>query len=324
MVMPSEENFSCSETEPVFFDCVGGGVRLDRYLVENVDESREKIKESIVEGLTLVNGVRVKPSYKIKKGDSISFIPVPPPLTTAIPENIPLKIVYSDESLVVVDKEAGMVVHPAPGHETGTLVNALLGMKFFRVEEGDLRPGIVHRIDMDTSGLLVVSRTDTARDYFVSLFKEHNIVREYTALVFGIMDSLEGTFSSLHGRNPGNRFMFSSLVKSGKKAVTHYRVIETYGDQASLLKVTLETGRTHQIRVHFYDNSHPLLGDKLYRRNNNFLIARSASERLGRQALHASKLGFIHPVTGEEIIFESDLPQDMAETIEFLRREIYQ
>lgn len=322
MVIPTDESHFDSysqDEEPVVFNNAPPGIRLDRFLSENIESSREKIKESIIAGLTRVNGSIVKPSVKIKKGDFISFIPIPPPLSEAVPEDIDLDIKYFDNDIIVVNKSAGMVVHPAPGHDRGTLVNGLLGKGFFSCEKGDIRPGIVHRIDMDTSGLLVVARNDRAREHLVNLFRTHDIVREYTALVFGNLSTECGTFETLHGRNPGNRLMYSSRVKEGKKAITHWRVLERFGKEATSVSVRLETGRTHQIRVHFYDNDHPLLGDSVYNKKNNFTLALQGAKILGRQALHAGVLGFSHPTTGENLLFTSPLPDDMLNAIRFLR-----
>jgi 23S rRNA pseudouridine1911/1915/1917 synthase len=299
--------------------CDSSGIRVDAWVSQQSGEPRKRVKESILDGNLLVNGVKVKPSFKMKGGETVEFTPPPIPLTTAIPEDIKLNIVHMDDYLIIVDKEPGMVVHPAPGHYSGTMVNALLGMGVFKTVGGDLRPGIVHRIDKLTSGLLVVARTKEARDGLVEQFKIHSITREYIAIISGAMTKSKGTFDTLHGRHPTNRLKFSSKVIKGKKAKTYYKTIEKYGTLASLVKVTLSTGRTHQVRVHFCDAGHPLLGDPLYRIGGLKEKTADAGKLLGRQALHAAHLGFIHPVTGKQMSFNSPLPEDMENTIAFLK-----
>jgi len=306
-------------TESVSFTCNDPGARVDLTVARISGESRERVKEALASGLITVNGRAVKASAKLRTGDLVEGTFPPLPLTEAIPEQLPITVVYTDEHLMVVDKAAGMVVHPAPGHDRGTLVNALLGLGAFTTEAGELRPGIVHRIDKDTSGLLVVTRTVQAREGLVEQFRIHSIRREYVAVALGVLTPPEGTWETLHGRNPSNRLKFSSQVRTGKTAVTHYRTVETFGTLACLLRVTLSTGRTHQVRVHCTDHGHPLLGDPLYSRRGFDPAALALGTTLGRQALHAALLGFTHPVTGEYLEFTSDLPPDMATAIEGLR-----
>ncbi|MBU1535940.1 RluA family pseudouridine synthase [Myxococcota bacterium] len=307
------------DSPDIFLLCTTSGSRVDAHVAECTGESRERVKEALIQGLLTVNGRMVKASSRVKKGDEISGTLPPLPLSEAIPEKLPLTIVYQDEHLLVVDKKAGMVVHPAPGHDRGTLVNGLLGLGVFATELGDSRPGIVHRIDKDTSGLLVVSRTVAAREGLVEQFKVHSIKRQYLAIVCGIVSPAGGTWDTLHGRNPHHRLKFSSTVKTGKRAVTRYETVETFGSLGSLLRVTLSTGRTHQVRVHCTDHGHPLIGDPLYTRRGSPPEVTALGEKLGRQALHAALLGFDHPVTGEYLEFSSRLPEDMQQTILALR-----
>jgi 23S rRNA pseudouridine1911/1915/1917 synthase len=294
------------------------GKRLDLWLSEKTDKSRERIKEGISTGFILVNNKKVKASCKLKHGDKIIFALPPLPLSTATPEDIPLNIVFEDEWIIVVDKVAGMVVHPAPGHQSGTLVNGLLGLGIFACEAGDLRPGIVHRIDKETSGLLVVAKKPVAREGLIEQFKIHSIKRTYIALVTGWLEQSSGTFRTLHGRNPFSRMKYSSKVEKGKTAVTHYEVIKKYYKIASLVKVNLETGRTHQVRVHFSDLGFPIIGDKLYSLKGTHHMGYVLGEIIGRHALHATELGFTHPVTKEELLFNSPLPPDFQNIIDIL------
>jgi len=226
--------------------------------------------------------------------------------------------VYEDPWFVVVDKAAGMVVHPAPGHEDGTLVNALLGLGLFAGEAGDLRPGIVHRIDKDTSGLLVVARTPEAKDRLQDLFARHDLTRQYLAIVQGGMPRAEGTYDTLHGRHPTARLRFSSRVDSGKRAVTHWRVEQRFDQLATLVRATLHTGRTHQVRVHFCDAGHPLLGDQLYKKASPDPRVQEISHQLGRQALHAAVLGFRHPFTDADLMFSTEPPEDFRLAVSLL------
>ncbi len=307
-------------TEPKHFliDKTGAGTRLDAWLPPKVGISRERVQTSIETGLCTVNGAAAKIRYKLKVGDHVVFTEPPLPLTQALPETIPLQIVYRDEHFLVVEKEAGMVVHPAPGHEGGTLVNALLGMGLFATQAGDLRPGIVHRIDKDTSGLLLVTLTEPAREKFAALFAKHHLTRSYLAIASGRVTPDDGTFDTLHGRHPTCRLRFSSRVDKGKRAITHYRVLQHFGAFATLVKATLETGRTHQVRVHFHDAGHSLLGDPLYKGNPPDLRVRELAQKLGRQALHAAELGFVHPFSGEKMHFTSNPPEDFQKTLQAL------
>jgi len=286
------------------------GARVDAWLAARVRESRGRVQQSLEGGLCTVNGHAVKIHYKVKKGDVIVFVAPPEPLSEAVAQDIPLTVVYEDPWMVVVDKAAGMVVHPAPGHDDGTLVNALLGLGLFAGEAGDLRPGIVHRIDKDTSGLLVVARTPEAKERMQDLFARHDLTRQYLAIVHGSMPCAEGTYDTLHGRHPTARLRFSTRVDAGKRAVTNWRGERRFDDHATLVRATLHTGRTHQVRVHFYDGGHPLLGDQLYKKACHDQAVLEIARDLGRQALHAAVLGFRHPFSGADLMFTSEPPPD--------------
>ena len=299
--------------------------RLDKALAEATDLSRERIKGLIAEGAVTVDGVRAtSPSAKVEAGAAFTIaLPAPTPLE-AEPQDIPLVVAYEDEHLIVIDKPAGMVVHPAAGNRDGTLVNALLhhckgGLSGINGVE---RPGIVHRIDKDTSGLLVVAKTDSAHEGLAKQFADHSISRRYIALCAGTPKPAEGTIDARLGRSDRDRKKMAVLAPEatrGKHAITHYRTIDSWG-VASKLECRLETGRTHQVRVHCSSIGHPLLGDPQYGRDPKAL--RPILQKLGfhRQALHAAELGFDHPITGERVHFKADLPRDMTELIDEIAR----
>jgi 23S rRNA pseudouridine1911/1915/1917 synthase len=298
-----------------------GGQRLDKALAEVSGLSRERVKALIGAGAVAIAGERVtQASGKAPEGAEFA-IEVPPAAEAAArPQAIPLTVVFEDEHLIVIDKAAGLVVHPAAGNPDGTLVNALLHHCAGRLSGigGVARPGIVHRIDKDTSGLLVVAKSDAAHEGLAKQFADHSIERAYLAVVNGQPSPREGTIRSRIGRSDANRKKMAVLpdtVGRGKQAVTHYRTLTSLGD-AALVQCRLETGRTHQVRVHLASIGHALLGDPLYGRTNPRL--RPVLKRLGfaRQALHAAVLGFVHPVTGGRLRFESDLPSDMRELID--------
>lgn len=305
-------------------------LRIDKYLsVRLVNTSRTRIQTAAVAGNILVNNNPVKPNYKVKPGDLVQVVlPHPPREIELIPEDIPLNIVYEDDDVIVVNKEAGMVVHPAYGNYTGTLVNAL--MYHFRdlplFQTGEMRPGLVHRIDKNTSGLLVVAKNELALNRLARQFYDRTTDRKYTALVWGTPDPPEGTITGNVGRNPKDRKVMHVFPdgSEGKHAITHYKVIENLG-YISMIECKLETGRTHQIRVHFSYIKHPLFnddeygGDKIlkgttFTKYQQFI--RNCFSILPRQALHARSLEFNHPVTKERLHFESDLPEDMKKVIE--------
>ena len=315
------------------------GERLDRYLAAVVPAlSRSRIQSLIAEGRVQVNGrPPARAGQKLKGGERIEIALPPPAPAEPEPEPIPLSILHEDEHLIVIDKPPGMVVHPAPGHERGTLVNALLhhcGDSLSGIG-GVRRPGIVHRLDQDTGGVMVVAKTDAAHRGLAEQFAEHGrdgrLLRRYHALVWGHPPPGRGTVEAPIGRHPRDRLRMAVVPpEKGRKAVTHYRRLEAFHDEkgrplAAFVECELETGRTHQIRVHMAHIRHPVMGDPLYA--TGFAAsakrlpaaAREALAALGRQALHASVLGFVHPVTGERMVFESPLPADMARLLAALR-----
>lgn len=309
-------------------------IRIDKFLVNKLEStSRTRIQAASSAGNILVNTTAVKANYKIKPGDEISIVlPHPPREIELIPENIPINIVYEDEDIILVNKSAGMVVHPGYGNYTGTLVNALMyhlkDNPLF--QSGDLRPGLVHRIDKDTTGLLIIAKNEIAMNKLARQFYERTTKRRYQAIVWGTLDENEGTITGNIGRNPKDRkkmYVFENN-EDGKHAVTHYKVLEKF-DYVNLVECKLETGRTHQIRVHFQHIKHPLFNDREYGgdlilRGTTFTkykqFIQNCFSILPRQALHAKSLGFIHPRTGKEMYFESDLPEDMTEVLEKWRR----
>ncbi len=277
--------------------------------------SRAQVQRLIEQGEITVAGAVAKPAHRLRAGEQIEGrVPEPVPATIA-PQAILLAILYEDADLVVVDKPAGMVVHPAAGHADGTLVNALLHhCRDLSGIGGELRPGIVHRIDKDTSGVLVVAKHDRAHRALAAQWKQHSIDREYLAFVRGAPRAQDGTVAAPIGRHPTDRKRMSTRARAGRRAVTHWRVEERLRD-ATLLRVRLETGRTHQIRVHMASIGLPLLGDPVYGGSR----AKPASPALARQALHATLLGFTHPTSGERVRFESALPADLLALREALR-----
>jgi 23S rRNA pseudouridine1911/1915/1917 synthase len=309
-------------------------IRIDKYLVNKLEStSRTRIQLASTAGNILVNDKAVKANYKIKPGDQISIVlPHPPREIELIPENIPINIIYEDEDIILVNKEAGMVVHPGYGNYTGTLVNALMyhlkDNPLF--QSGDMRPGLVHRIDKDTTGLLIIAKNELAMNKLARQFFERTTKRRYQAIAWGSMDEIEGTIIGNIGRNPKDRkkmYVFEN-EEEGKHAVTHYKVLEQF-DYVNLVECRLETGRTHQIRVHFQYIKHPLFNDKEYGgdqilRGTTFTkykqFIQNCFSILPRQALHAKSLGFIHPRTGKEMYFDSELPDDMTEVLEKWRR----
>ncbi|WP_459788038.1 RluA family pseudouridine synthase [Alteriqipengyuania sp. 357] len=299
--------------------------RLDKALADATDLSRERIKGLIAQGAVVVGGAQAtSPSAKVEAGTPFSIVlPAPTPLE-AEAQDIPLTVVFEDAHLIVVDKPAGMVVHPAAGNRDGTLVNALLHHCRGQLSgiNGVERPGIVHRIDKDTSGLLVVAKTDAAHEGLARQFADHSISRRYIAICAGQPRPANGTIDARLGRSDRDRKKMAVLpadASRGKHAITHYRTIESWG-VATKLECRLETGRTHQVRVHCASIGHPLLGDPQYGRDPKAL--RPILEKLGfrRQALHAASLGFIHPATGEPLDFQADLPWDMTELIDEIAR----
>lgn len=300
--------------------------RLDTFIVECLpDLSRSQLKKLIDNGQVTLNGAPTKASSKLKGGESIRVIlPEPEPIET-IPEAIPLHILYEDQDLIVINKSAGMVVHPAAGHPRGTLVNALLHhCNDLAGIGGELRPGIVHRTDKDTSGVIVVTKNDQSHQHLASQFKDHSINRRYLALVHGCPGGNSGTIDQPIGRHPTQRKKMSGKARNSKRAVTHWKVLKQYNvNRLSLIELQLETGRTHQIRVHFAEINCPLVGDPLYgNRSRTTAIKdmklRKLIDRLPGQALHAQKLGFIHPSSGKYLEFSSEMPETLQDIISYL------
>lgn len=286
--------------------------RIDKVLTSLEPEiTRSQLKNLINDGHVTVNGQPVKPKYKVQAGDKISLVKPEPQSLELTPENIPLDIVYEDDDVIVVNKPQGMVVHPAPGHPDHTLVNALLYHSPLSTINGTFRPGIVHRIDKDTSGLLMVAKNDLAHQSLAEQLRNKTNKREYLALVYGQIKEDEGTIDAPLGRNPQDRKK-QAVVKGGRHAVTHFKVIKRY-DNFTLVKCILETGRTHQIRVHMKYIGHPLVGDPLY--GPRKVIGKNG------QFLHAALLGFKHPRTGKEMIFEAPLPENFQKMLDKLDKQ---
>ncbi|MHA0855870.1 RluA family pseudouridine synthase [Paenibacillus sp. CMAA1364] len=287
--------------------------RIDKYITEMWGEevSRSQVQLWIADEHATVNGKAVKANYKLSVGDQIQVI-VPEPISVEIvAQDIPLDVVYEDQDLIVVNKPRGMVVHPAPGHSQGTLVNALMyHCKDLSGINGELRPGIVHRIDKDTSGLIMAAKNDKAHASLALQLKEHSVTRRYVALVHGNIAHHHGTVDAPIGRDPMDRKMYTVKESNSKKAVTHFTVQERLGDY-TLLELKLETGRTHQIRVHMKFIGHPLVGDPIY--------GRGKGVKFTGQALHAAVLGFVHPSSGEYLEFNADKPEDLQDLITSLR-----
>jgi 23S rRNA pseudouridine1911/1915/1917 synthase len=309
-------------------------VRVDKFLVTRIENiSRNRIQNAVSAGNILANNVAVKSNYKVKPGDIITIVlAYPPREVELIPEDIPVEVAYEDDHLIVINKEAGMVVHPGHGNYSGTLINALAwryrDMPLFK--SGELRPGLVHRIDKNTSGLLVVAKTEFAMNRLAKQFYDRTTKREYIAIVWGTPEPEEGKIEGNIGRHRKDRMKMDVFPSGneGKHAVTHYRVVERLG-YISVLECRLETGRTHQIRVHLEHRGHPLFNDERYGgdlilKGTTFTrykqFVRNCFKTLPRHALHAKSLGFIHPVTGREMYFESELPGDMHDLLEKWRK----
>ena len=315
----SNEEFADDELSDdiIEISATDNGERIDKYLSEKFSEySRSYIKGLIDDGRVSVSGKTVKSSFKVFNGAAITVNIPPLKEVEIIPENIPLDILYEDEDVILINKPKRMVVHPAAGHYTGTLVNALM----YHCKEnlsginGELRPGIVHRIDMDTTGVIIVCKNDVSHRLIAEQLKEHSIKRKYQAIVYGAFKMDEGTIEGPIGRSKTDRKKMA-IVPDGKAAITHYRVIKNYtspnGNNFAHIECELETGRTHQIRVHMASIGHPLLGDEVYGAAKNPF-------KLQGQTLHAEMLGFVHPCTGEYMEFHAPLPQYFLELLKRL------
>lgn len=311
--------------EPLEFHVQESGARLDKFLAERLsDVSRSAVQRLVGEGQITVNGEPVKASYKVQTGDRVVVYLPPPEDAELVAQEIPLDIVYEDEHLLVINKPAGMVVHPAPGHPEGTLVNALLayapelaaGQE--RPAEGDRRPGIVHRLDRDTSGLIVVARSEKVQRTLQRQFAERQVTKAYLALLDGHLQPAWGRIEAPIGRDPNHRQRMT-VLPGGREAITEYHVLEQFAHQVgpaagrySLVEAEPHTGRTHQIRVHFASINHPVLADPVYGR-------RRCPLPLQRQFLHARRLAFQHPVARKRVDLEAPLPSDLEQVLALLR-----
>ncbi|MCI5893131.1 MAG: RluA family pseudouridine synthase [Clostridiales bacterium] len=295
----------------------GAGERIDKFLSDNMaDVTRSRIKKLILDGnLRVGDTVVTKANYKLKPGDKLTVTIPEADDAEIIAEDIPLEIVYEDSDMLVVNKPQGMVVHPAAGNYSGTLVNALLwrcGDSLSGIN-GEKRPGILHRIDKDTSGLLLVAKNDKAHQFLSEQIKEHSLTRAYKALVHGNIKSDKGRIDAPIGRHPSDRKKMTITYHNSREAVTNYNVLERFG-KYTFVECILETGRTHQIRVHMSKNGHPIVGDKTYG-------VKKEEFNLKGQLLHAYKVGFIHPTSHEYMEFTSDLPEYYANVLEVLRNK---
>jgi len=306
------------------YPCEGESMRLDLFICSRLEgETRASVQRLIEAGNILVDGQPARSSLKLKGGEEVSVEIPEPAAAEPQAESIALDVLYEDQDLIVINKPAGMVVHPGPGNSSGTLVNALLGhCTDLSGIGGELRPGIVHRLDKGTTGVLVAAKNDRAHQGLSAQFHVHSVKRIYQALIFGNPAEDNGKIEGIIGRHPTERLRQSGKARHGKHAVTRWRVKERYG-RISLMELRLETGRTHQIRVHLTEAGFPLLGDPLYPdggRVNNLADPRLKKmiTSLGRQALHARTLGFIHPATGEYIEFSTPLPDDMQILCDYL------
>lgn len=304
-----------TDMEKIHLIAEHSGERIDRFLSGNLEAlSRSYIQKLLKESRILVNNNTVKANYKILEGDQIDIQIPEPEILDIRPENIPLDILYEDDDILIVNKPKGMVVHPSPGHYNHTLVNAVLYHCGDRLSgiNGVLRPGIVHRIDMDTTGSLLICKNDHAHQILAEQLKDHSITRKYQAVVYGNLKADSGTVDAPIGRHPIDRKKMSTKSPHGKRAVTHFTVLERFGNY-TYIECTLETGRTHQIRVHMASVGHPILGDTVYG-------PARCPFRLQGQTLHAKTLGFVHPSTGEYMEFDAPLPEYFSALLDKLRQ----
>jgi len=313
-------------------DQAARGQRLDRFLAEAIGTlSRSRVKALIEQGLARRDGKALsEPAEAVRPGATYVLDLPPPAPATPRPQVIPFSILYEDLDLIVLDKPAGLVVHPAPGNEDGTLVNALLAHcgEHLTGIGGEQRPGIVHRLDKDTTGIMVVAKTQLANTVLTQAFAARDLDRAYLALVWGVPSPLAGSIEGAIGRDPRDRKRMAVVARNGRPALTHYRTLRCWGTAAALLECRLATGRTHQIRVHLASRGHPVVGDPLYLRRIPAVarsLPASVRDRLldfPRQALHATRLGFAHPRTGQMLTFTSEAPEDMQSLIVALNRDL--
>ncbi len=315
-----------SEIFTIVADSSARGARVDRFLADSLpDLTRARVQKLIASGHVMVGAATLaEPSQRVKPGETFT-VSVPP---AAEPEPsaqaIPLVVVHEDDAVIVIDKPAGLVVHPAAGNPDRTLVNALIahcGDSLSGIG-GVRRPGIVHRLDKDTSGLMVAAKTDAAHQHLAAQFAAHSLERAYQALVWGVPRPAQGEIAGAIGRHPRQRKKMAVVARGGKAALTRYRVVRRFGDLASLVECRLATGRTHQIRVHLSHSGWPLVGDPVYGRSRRGLptVLNAGIKQLGRQALHAFILGFEHPTTGRRLKFQSQLPNDINDLVQILEQ----
>ena len=301
------------------------GERLDGFLAARIEGwSRARLQRLIEDKDVLVNGQTAKSSYKIRANDEIDVELTPPPSDNFTPENIPINVVYEDDDLIVVNKPAGMVVHPAAGISGGTLANALaFHFEQLSTTAGTARPGIVHRLDKGTSGLMVVAKTESAHEQLANQFRDREVFKSYIALAHGQVEHRKGQIDQPIARDPRNRVRMA-IVRGGRPALSIYRVRESLG-RFTLLDVELKTGRTHQIRVHLSWLKHPVVGDEVYGGGRDKTIVdpeiRRAASKLDRQFLHAAELGFKHPTTGEQLMLKADLPAELQSLLDLIRNK---
>jgi 23S rRNA pseudouridine1911/1915/1917 synthase len=295
------------------------GERIDRVLARLCPEfSRSALQRWIEQGRVEQAGEVVSRKTKAQAGAEVWIHPAPPEPMSATAQAIPLEVLFEDEYLLVLDKPAGLVVHPAPGHPDGTLVNALLHHAEIQGGQNPLRPGIVHRLDKDTSGVMVVAKTPLAHERLVEMFQSHDLERAYLAIAVGHTPA-SAVYDTLHGRHPSDRKRFTSKGDRGRRAITNLETVELLRG-SSLVRCRLQTGRTHQIRVHLAEHGHPVLGDPTYGKSIADPELRRIAAELGRQALHAALLAFTHPMTGEPLRFETGPPEDFQRALRALRR----
>lgn len=330
-----EEEQELFEHYRIVADKGQGLLRIDKFLMSRIEGvSRNKLQNAARAGNILVNENSVKPNYKVKPDDIISIVLAQPPREIElIPQDIPINIVYEDNDIIVVNKEPGMVVHPGYGNYTGTLVNALIWhFKQNPKSTEDTKPYLVHRIDKNTSGILLVAKTEFAQARLAKEFYDHTISRKYLALVWGDFQEDSGTITGNIGRSPKDRKVMTVFPDgdSGRHAVTHYKVVERFG-YITLVECVLETGRTHQIRAHMRFIGHPIFNDDTYGGNRVLKgttfskytqFVENCFRMLPRQALHAKSLGFAHPVSGKELFFDSELPSDISEVLDKWRKYV--
>ncbi len=285
-------------------------IRIDKYLAEKLELSRSKIQKMIEEGDILINGKRVSSNYKTKLRDKVEIRDVSNNDILIEKENIPLDIVYEDHDLLIINKKSGMVVHPAPGHYKGTLVNALL-YRFQLDYTDDIRPGIVHRLDKDTSGVMMVAKNEEMHDILASMIQSKKVKRSYLALVEGVIAHETGTIDAPIGRDSNNRQKMAVTEVNGKDSITHFRVLERFNNH-TFIECILDTGRTHQIRVHLSYINHPVVNDPIYNKKKSTSFG---------QMLHSKSIEFIHPKTGESIHYEVEPPREFLEKLEEFRNE---